>query len=327
MFFSAKQFMSWANSSRINYTSVRYNYGQEDNVRHFGSGTALVSYSQEPLTLKECQHLLREVKAAIADRDVNRYSMLGKWYRPWMVVPELINWRAPAGDFGVGVEVEMGFRDRDAARTVANHIKNWKYVAIDYEGGRDPIEATFAPIRYSKLSSKSQVIRYLKYLNTVRNLVVNHSNNTAVGTHVNVSVGDHVTLTLFGSRLREVNNQLSNICSRRDQYGDFTGTSESAGKYFGRYPYGWGNLGGSKFIEWKLFNSQLDPKRLIQYIDIAVALTKLVVTTSIPVTQDSVLAALEEGYNKRSRKRKNVAVATTPAVSLSDDELLAALAA
>lgn len=315
MFFSAKQFMSWANSSRSNYTSVRYNYGHEENIRYVGSREALVTYSQEPLTLKECQHILRKVKDAIADRDVNRYQMLGKWYRPWAVVPELINWRAPAGDFGVGVEVEMGFRDRAAARIVANHIKHWKYVAIDYEGGHDPIEATFAPIRYSKLSSKSQVIRYLKYLNTVRNLVVNHSNNNSVGTHVNVSVGDHVTLNNFGPRLREVNTQLSNICSRRDQYGDMTGTSESARKYFGRYPYGWGSLGSSRFIEWKLFNSQLDPKRLVQYIDIAVALTKLVVTTSIPVTQVAVLAALEEGYNKRSRKRKTeVSLVAEPSI-------------
>ena len=52
-------------------------------------------------------------------------------------------------------------------------------------------------------------------------------------------------------------------------------TNEQHLKYFGRRPYGYGH-DQVTHIEYKLFNSQLDPKRLRQYIDIAVSLTKLV---------------------------------------------------
>ena len=48
---------------------------------------------------------------------------LWKWYRPWDVVPKLRDFQAPEGDYGIGVEVEMGFRSERAAQTIANKSK------------------------------------------------------------------------------------------------------------------------------------------------------------------------------------------------------------
>ena len=169
MFFSNKEFFSFLQANRrtayyVKHRALRGNYS--------GDGG--------DLTYKEASAILRSVKQRIASRqlildDYEDGENLYKWYRPWTVVPALANFSAPEGDFGVGVEVEMGFTSRAAARQVANHIKDWKYVAIDEEGGAYPLEVTFPPICYSKLSNKSQVLRYLKYLNTVSELVVDHT--------------------------------------------------------------------------------------------------------------------------------------------------------
>lgn len=287
MYFSAKQYHSYLTTAP-NGAAYSYHVRQQLNLPH-----------NAPITLDLAKKSLRHIKKLIANRQPvmtvantpgvgpDTYIGLGKWIRPWHAVPELINFRAPAGDFGVGVEVEMGFRSLVAAQTVANYIKDWKYVTLDFEGGTFPIEATFPPMIYSKISKRSQVYRYLKFLQANPELVA--SNQGQVGTHVNVSCAgfDDAAHT----RLQSINIQLGNIVSRNH---------EDAVKYFGRRPYGYGYVRGTRenrFIEYKLFNSQLDPRRLMQYINIAVELTKLSVDTVV-VDETSVRAALEAGYNK-----------------------------
>ena len=227
---------------------------------------------------------------------------LYKWRRPWDVVPKLRNFTPPEGDYGIGVEVEMGFNSVDDASFIANKIKNWKYVAIDVEGGNWPIEATFAPVLYSKLSSKTQVFRYLKLLTQHSDKVHKHDEGSMVGTHINVSKGG--ARYTDETRLRRMyfallSQRVSVPTYERDcqDLGNNPLTRDECYKYFNRVPYG-GCYSQSTYIEYKLFNSTTDVKALRRYINIAVSLTDLLYSTNL-INYDSVRAALEAGYNKR----------------------------
>lgn len=279
MFFSAKEYHSWLNSSD----------GQWDRERIIGSRTRRIS-------LRAVAKRLRAVKDAIVEReefvDLDDYDDDGygdggediyKWLRPWHVVPKLKNWRPPAGDYGIGVEIELGFRTQSAARRVAQAVRNWRYLALDIEGPAYPIEATFAPFAYSKMNSRVQPFRYLKLLRERPTDVYQHDPASHTGTHINVSVRDAQYDNRRLERLREVLVSFS----REQNY-----------KYFGRNPYGYVNNYSGKYLEFKLFNSTTDSKALRRYIHIAVALTELA-TSEREITRESVLDALEAGYNKR----------------------------
>lgn len=251
--------------------------------------------------------LLAAVRKGIVDRHSaidfgNECVDLYKWLRPWDVVPKLRNFTPPEGDYGIGVEVEMGFNSEDDASFIANKIKNWKYVAIDVEGGSWPIEATFAPVLYSKLSSKTQVFRYLKLLTQHSDKVHKHDEAHMVGTHINVSKGG-AGYAAESRRRRMYFALLSQMISvptyERDcqDLGNNPLTRDECYKYFNRIPYG-GCYSRSTHIEYKLFNSTTDVKALRRYINIAVSLTDLLYSTD-PINHDSVRAALEAGYNKR----------------------------
>ena len=208
---------------------------------------------------------------------------LYKFTRPWDVVDKLKRFTVPEGDFSVGVEVEYGFVNREAASCVITFVRNWRHVACDREGGTYGVETTFPPTLYSKLSSKSQVFRYVKFLQEHQHLLAGHWGQ--VGTHVNVGYGGRCD----SQRLRDVNIYLGGL------------SDELEVKYFGRRPYGYGYLRGSTgnhWIEWKLFNSTPDPEAVKRYINIAVSLTKLL-RDGGPITDQSVAAALEAGYNGR----------------------------
>lgn len=224
----------------------------------------------------------RECIARIKNRDSYGVS---KWYRPWAVVPALRNWHAPEGDWGVGIEVELGFPSPAIARDVAHKASGMRNITLDFEGGRNPIEATFPPVRYSKYGPKSQASRYLKM---VDGLATEHCPEYGcVGIHVNVSKGRSgggPIMPAYG-RLNYVEAELSRL-SRALSY-----------KYFGRIPYGYGYR-VAHGIEWKLFNTTTDWRVLRRYVDIAVSLSDLVYSV-VPITRDTVVAALEAGYNKR----------------------------
>ena len=242
----------------------------------------------QTLSFSSVRRYVKAAKEAIVRRDGHlgveyRSECLYKWYRPWDVVPKLRDFQAPEGDYGIGVEVEMGFRSQRAAQTIANKIKGWKYVAVDIEGGTWPIEATFPPVLYSKLSNKSQVFRYLKLLRDNQSLVEEHGEYSSVGTHINVSKGGVTNYdTIRLTQLREQVNALS---------------YEDQKRYFGRRPYGVANCYSGKYLEFKLFNSTTDSRALKRYINIAVALTDLI-TSRDTINQENVIAALELGYNK-----------------------------
>lgn len=265
-----------------------------------------------PVTLKDVQKALPRIKKIIAARQVTPGNWaITKWYRPWVVVPKLANFAAPAGDFGIGFEIELGFTSLANARKVAKHVINWKYITLDFEGGDNPIELTFPPILYSKLSKRSQVMRYCKFLTDNDRFVTKHAPGRLAGIHVNVSLplGDHVN----SSRMELVNDVLTRWLSY-----------DQKEKYFGRNPYGYGNThdSGGRYLEWKLFHSTTDAARLRQYADIAVELTKLVGNherDTSGINTQSVLAALETGYNRSLSRKKKVASVdvATPLYSLA----------
>ena len=133
-------------------------------------------------------------------------------------------------------------------------------------------------------------MRYCKLLTQESHRTETHDPTDHVGTHVNVSKGSSVmSLRNLSIRQSDMNACLYNI--------DFT----AACKYFGRSPYGYGYLreasNGRSFIEWKLFNSTSDAATLKRYINIAVALTDLMYSSQ-SITSESVMIALEYGYNK-----------------------------
>lgn len=232
---------------------------------------------------------VKACKKAILSRDleVDEYAnYLNKWDRPWHVVPAIKNFKPPVGDYGIGIEVEMGFTSLENAQYIAQAISNWRHIAIDEEGGSFPLEVTFPPFLYSKLSAKSQPCRYLQLLKkNKRRVEKHHGDYDSVGIHVNVSKGGVSRYDNY--RICEVNDILEERLSLRQWH-----------KYFGREPYGYGNDYGKKdVIEWKMFNSVTDYKVLKRYINIAVALTDLV-ASDVNITKEVVMNALNLGYNK-----------------------------
>ena len=248
------------------------------------------------LSFSSVRRYVKAAKEAVVRRDgylgaEYRSECLYKWYRPWEVVPKLKEFSPPVGDYGIGVEVEMGFISQTAASTIVNLIKNWRWIAVDIEGGSHPIEATFPPVLYSKMSSKSQVFRYLKLLRDNHELVHNHSPSSSVGTHINVSKGG---IQFFDE------DRVDEVSCIMERFGNYPGVRGEARdkciKYFGRVPYG-GVYDQGGYLEYKLFNSTTDGKALKRYINIAVALTDLI-DSDQEITEESVFAACELGYNK-----------------------------
>ena len=279
MFFSAKEYHSWLNSSE----------GEWNKERIIGSRTRRISLRAAAKRLRAIKDAIieREEFVELDDYDDDGYGDGGediyKWLRPWHVVPKLKNWQPPAGDYGIGVEIELGFNTESAARRVAQAVRNWRYVALDIEGPAHPIEATFAPFAYSKMSNRMQPFRYLKLLRERPGDVYQHDPASHTGTHINVS--SQVTSYDY--------NKLDRL-----RVGLYRLSREQNYKYFGRNPYGYVNIYSGKYLEFKLFNSTTDSKVLRRYIHIAVALTELV-TSEREITDESVLGALEAGYNKR----------------------------
>lgn len=278
MFFSAREFMRYINSSDGAYARRQY----------FGA-------TCRTITLKQARSFMRVVRKAIVERNMTLYSEesggyvpLYKWLRPWYVVPKLSTFAPPPGEFGVGVEVECGFISPAAASLIADKIKNWKYVAIDFEGGEYPIEATFPPFIYSKMcNSRTQALRYIKVLADNARLVAPHEG--PVGFHVNVSKGGAHgrCVTVNEDRLYRINDMLDGLSMRETL------------KYFNREPYGTlYSRGGRRWVEMKLFNSTTDVATARRYIHIAVALADLMYSNRY-INEESVRAALESGFNKK----------------------------
>ena len=222
------------------------------------------------------------------DKDGDWFSFsVWKWYRPWEVVSKLRNWQAPEGDFGVGIEIELGFDNYRYVSTIMNTVSKWRHITMDFEGGGNyPIEATFPPVCYSKFGPKSQACRYLKL---VDGKALRHSPDSSVGTHINVSVGgrEHVDKAERRSRI-----------NRYIEWDTSSFGSANRNKYFGRHPCG-GIRSTNTHYECKMFNSVTDWKVLRRYVDISIELVKLIESNE-EITASSVIAACERGYSLRS---------------------------
>lgn len=241
-----------------------------------------------PVTLSRVKKYVSACKKAILERETmldQGFIDLYKWHRPWDVVPKLREFSAPEGEYAVGIEVEMGFNSRSDASFIAKKVQHWKYIALDYEGGDEPIEATFPPFLYNKMSSKRQPFRYLKLLTDNLDKVEEHDVDDQIGTHVNVSKGGAVANSNRAYQLKSI-------------LEDFNYAQNL--KYFGRNPYGYCNTygGNGKYIEFKLFNSTTDSKVLRKYIHVAVALADIIYS-DVEITEEVVTAALETAHSKR----------------------------
>lgn len=270
-------------------------------------GTALhlihQSHSQRLPSVKECGRILNIARTLLVSREETHINSayLGKWLRPWDVVPELKNFTAPEGDYGVGIEVEFGFRSKQDAEFIANVIKNWRYIAMDSEGGPNGIEVTFAPMLYSKFDSTSQASRYLKLLKANEERLFPHSVHHTVGTHVNLSYAGYDSGdNNFYNRMRKVNAYVDTrngwmLDGRRERHESAI-TREQQQKYFGREPYEGMNTQPTH-VEFKLFNSVSDWRALRKYVNISVALLELI-RGNTDINHETVVDALERGYNK-----------------------------
>lgn len=218
-------------------------------------------------------------KQAIANIISRNPTGVWKWYRPWEVVPHLRNFKAPDGDYGIGIELELGFPSREVASSIARAVQHWKYITLDFEGGNNPIEATFPPVLLSKLNN-AQIWRYLMLINSavVPRDIQNNTYNA--GCHINISKGGTIP------------SRISDRCATMSRCLYKLHTN----KYFNRAPYGYLYWHG-KFVEMKMFKATTDKKEIKKYINIAVALADLLYSSE-RITGKSVAAALELGYNK-----------------------------
>lgn len=307
MYFSAKEFHAAVvrGAANINrrasaaFMHRNYGWGQEQYNRAVAGGSYIPheSVTGPSVTLAEAAAYLKAAKNAIITRTYrleDGTTVSTKWYRPWDIVPALANWRPPQGDYGVGVEIEMGFRSVEVAARIADQCKNWRYVTADHEGGSYPIEMTFPPVKYSALNLKrSAMFRYLDILTANRDDVVQHASGNMVGTHINVSTPNDSAR--IGGRM-----------SRMGQYFRESMSAAEQNRFFGRRPYGGiyhhTNAGnGASFYELKLFNSTIDKNRLAQYIHIGVAILQLAESQQ-ELTHDNIVAALERGLAKTNFK-------------------------
>lgn len=276
MFFSAKQLHD------------HFTQHQSSNVAWALHEFDDMGYRKEQVTLNRVKKYVRACKQGILERKTivredRGHAYITKWIRPWDVVPKLRNFTAPEGEYSVGVEIEMGFNSQSDASFIARKVSGWNNIALDYEGGRHPIEATFPPMLYSKLNSKCQPFRYLKILRDNAEKVFAHGQSACVGTHVNVGKGgvnpDYIRVEVMGGVLGRLN-------------------STTYLKYFGRArPYGY-CYHQDKYVEFKLFNSTTDSRVLRKYIHVAVALADIIYS-DVEITEEIVTAALETAHSKR----------------------------
>lgn len=273
MFFSAKELKSYVERE-----------GTDAWLVSRAKGVYGASYL--PFSLKDAKDAIKRMRKAVVARSCTDSDSLftGKWLRPWDVVPKLRNFRPPQGEYGIGIEVEMGLNSLQDASYIADQIKDWKYIAVDREGGTYPIEATFPPVLLSKFNN-SQAVRYLRLLKKNEDRVYAHGGVASVGTHVNVSSG---TTPSFGwARVENMYDALYSICNGRGTVRD----AEFCLKYFGRAsPYGTIYSQGH-YLEYKLFNSTTSTKQLKKYVAVAVALTKMIEGDE-PITVDTVKETL-----------------------------------
>lgn len=311
MFYSAKEALNWlqANPTGIshfnNYAALGSNqYGYDSD------GNWVIVKAATPVNIKTVREAMKEIRRLILTRPVGVPHPV-KFLRPWTVVPHLANFEVPDGDFGVGIEVEYGFRTEEDFRFIADKIKDWKYITLDKEGGRIPLEVTFPPTLYSKWGHNSQAMRYLYLLKKEEARTEHRGHN--VGTHVNISAGGH-PISSYSGRCGYMSAELQRMGSELHQ------------RYFNRTPYGYlfPQVHG---VEYKLFNSEPDPKQLIKYVEVAIAIHRLLIARDVPITQTSVRLACETGYLLSCKKNRTAPDAYPGLVSDDIAALTTAVAA
>lgn len=285
MFYSAKEIMTWlkANPSGINHL---YGYSPAIPLRKYNYDTGAY-YPDPPVTATAVRAAMKEIRRRILTRPPGAGAP-AKFLRPWTVVPHLANFQVPDGDFGVGIEVEYGFRTLEDFQFIADKIKDWKYITLDMEGGRIPLEVTFPPTLYSKWGHNSQAMRYLHLLK--KEVARTEHRGNSVGTHVNISAGGR-HLDSYRHRVDDVNSFLRTM------------GLELCRRYFNRVPYGYLYI-QAHGIEYKLFNSEPEPKQLIKYVEVAISIHRLLLADDVPVTAASVRLACEAGYLKACKKNR-----------------------
>lgn len=275
MFFSAKDLYTHFLNGNSSYSWREINSEMLDTDR-WGTMPAV--------TMSRVKRILKEAKRRIVIRNVDD-SCVYKFLRPWDVVPALKEWKAPAGKWGVGIEVETSFRSGFHTTNVAKRLQHWKHIAIDGESGvPNGLEVTFPPVVHDKFKG-SQAERYLKLLHTEFAGDVNQPARAHVGIHVNVSAGEGGG-EASGPRTQLVVDALYRL------------SDEDKLLFFGRRrPYGYIYDQGTH-LEYKMFQSTTDVKALRKYVNVAVSLSELIHDTSTTINHNKVVEVMTAALAK-----------------------------
>lgn len=222
--------------------------------------------------------------------------------RPHDIVPSLRDFKVPAGDFSVGLEIEHRMTS-DARHKAVDWLRNEPRACMDADGG-SLFEATFPPILFSEITDDWGPYRYSRFLHAEKLTAASYA--LGIGIHVNV-----------GSDPETMKKANANIYYGWDGFPN----REKNQKYFNRQPYGGiYQQAGGKFWEMKMFACTTDVDKIGWYATAGVAILKTFAAGKS--TADSIYAALEVAYNEYwdAVKERNerlsaatIAAAATPA--------------
>lgn len=228
-------------------------------------GCAYPSFSRVygPITLKRAKAIIEGAKAwTKAHRQV-------KINRPYELVD--ITRDLDPDQPWVAWEIECGWHDQPNYDKVIDYL--WRYhnhVTVDIEGAGLATEITFCPENADKMfSGKAQVHRFLNWVQRKNIQSVRWNENSCVGTHLNISTPAFRALPQLrkGDVVNTINGLLHNL------------NQEACRELFGRgSPYGYGfrnGFGERAWIEFKLFNSTIDPRQFARYCNTAKNMVRL----------------------------------------------------
>lgn len=137
--------------------------------------------------------------ATIIKSAVKEYRFIGKWIRPWDIVPP--DRRLDATKVWVGWEMETGFRTREGrSRALDWFDRRVKGGCFDQEGsGEYECEFTFYPTHLEDIKTKGGPNRLIKRLLKGDIEFATHDPDDHIGTHANISTPKSRAST-FGTR-------------------------------------------------------------------------------------------------------------------------------
>lgn len=215
------------------------------------------------LNLEQAKKIIEDAKLATKNHNQQKVN------RPYELVP--ITDRLNQDETWIGWEIECGWADQPNYDRVIDYI--WRYqnhVTVDIEGAGLPTEITFPPEEASKVfAGKAQVHRFLNWVQRSGVRSARWDEHSCVGTHCNIST----------PKYRDSQRDRYPIVAQINRVLESLNEAQKR-QLFGRgRPYGYGYSNGSgrsAWIEFKLFNSTIDPNRFATYVDTSKGLAALI---------------------------------------------------